>query len=185
MASQIEISNFALIALGADPISSLSEQTQEAISINIAWDISRKTLLRAHPWNFAIKRAELAQSASNPLYGYAYRYAIPSDFLRILQVYADTDYKLESGFILTNSPRAQLKYIADVKDTSQWSADFTDLMVEKLKAELAYVVTRDKALVETYTNLFSIKLNQARWADASEDIEDPFLYNQSDLIGVR
>lgn len=184
MASQIEISNIALIALGADPISSLSETSPEAVAINVVWDVIRKGLLRLHPWNFAIKRVELAQSSTAPSHGYDYRYALPTDCLKVIQVYQDDDYKIENGFVVTNNIRCQLKYVADIKDTSVWTSDFTELMAEKLKAELAFGLTADKDLVKICTQLFAGKLEMARWNDASEDIEDPMV-GVSSLIGVR
>jgi hypothetical protein len=185
MASQIEISNFALVGLGADPISALTEQTNEALTINVAWDICRRSLLRAHYWNFAIVRIELAQSSIAPNHGYQYKFALPSDCLRVIQVYQNNDYKLENGFIVTNTDRVKLKYVADIKDTTYWSADFTELMVDKLKAEIAFSVTRDKDLVQLSHQILNAKLAQANWTDASEDIEDAFLYGSTSLIEVR
>jgi hypothetical protein len=184
MASQIEISNFALIALGADPISSLSESTTQAVAINIVWDVCRRGLLRLHPWNFAIKRVELAQSSIKPSHGYEYKFALPSDCLKVIQVYKDEDYKVENNFVLTNSPTAKLKYVADIIDPWSWSVDFTELMTEKLKSELSFSITADKELVKLYHQTFQAKLDMARWNDASEDIEDSFVGVPS-LIGVR
>lgn len=184
MATQIEIANFALISLGADPISSISESTPEAVSINAVWDMCRRTLLRLHPWNFAIKRVELAQSATAPNHGYHYRYALPVDCIRVLQVYNDDNYKLENGYILSNLETCNLKYVSDIKDTAQWTSDFSELMTEKLKAELAFGITSDKDLTKLYTQMYAAKLEQCRWNDASEDIEDPFL-GESSLIEVR
>jgi hypothetical protein len=184
MASAVEISNIALIGLGADPISSFTESKTEAIAVNACWNVVRQTLLRSHYWNFAIKRLELARSTNTPGFAYTYKYALPSDNLRIIQVYTDGDYKLENGYIITNQERCQVKYIADITDTSVWSGDFTDLMAARLKAELAYALTRDKDMVTLYWKLFEVKNEQCKWADASEDIEDAFL-GGTDLIGVR
>jgi hypothetical protein len=51
--------------------------------------------------------------------------------------------------------------------------------------EIAYAVTRDKDLTKLYSQLFSSKLADALWADASEDTEDDIPTDANGLIGVR
>jgi len=184
MASAVEIANISLIGLGGKPISSFTESTSEAISVNAVWNVFRQTLLRSHYWNFAIKRQELAQATTPPGFAYDYKYALPSDNLRIIQVYTDGDYKIENGFVITNHTSCKVKYVADITDTSVWSGDFTELMSARLKAELAYSITRDKDMVTLSWKIFKDKEEQCKWADASEDIEDVFL-GGTDLISVR
>lgn len=184
MASQVEISNAAIIAVGADIISSLNEQTPEAISINAIWDQIRKTLLRANAWNFCVKRIELAQSAVPPNFNYEFRFALPSDNLRVIEVYTDDNYKIENGFIVTNSPTCHLKYIADIKDVNQWTSDFCDVMSARIAAEISYAITKDRGLTQALWQVYSSKLQSAIWIDGSEDIQDNFQFAHS-LISTR
>jgi|688.fasta_scaffold191930_2 hypothetical protein len=185
MASIIEISNVALLGLGSDPISSLTEQSPNAVVVNAHWNTVRRGLLRKHTWNFAIKRQNLARSATPPNHAYDYRYALPADYIRLIQVYSQQDYKIEGLFVLTNDDACQIKYIADITDTNAWTTDFTELAVAKLQMEIAYAVTRDKDLTKLYSQLFSSKLADALWADASEDTEDDIPTDANGLIGVR
>lgn len=182
MASQVEISNAAIIAVGGDVIASLNDLTPEAITISAIWDQSRKTLLRANLWNFATKRVELAQSATPPGFDYLYRYALPSDNLRTVQVWSDDDYKVENGFIVTNSTTCYLKYVADITDVNQWTSDFCDVMSAKLAAEIAYAITKDKAVQTTLWQIYTAKFQSACWIDGSEDIQDNFQFEQSFLF---
>lgn len=184
MASPIEIINKALIDLGQSAITSFSEEIAGKYSLDVKWDMARKSLLRAHYWNFAMMRVELAQSSTAPAFGYSYKYALPVNCLRVVQVNRDDNYKLENGFILTNSPTCFLKYIADITDTLKWSSDFVELMAAKLAAELSFTVTRDKDLIPVFNSLYKNALEQARINDASEDIEDVFIGGTS-LIDVR
>jgi hypothetical protein len=62
--SVVEICNRALQKLGAARITSLTQDTPNARSCNVAYNVLRKAELRSHPWSFAIKRAELAADAS-------------------------------------------------------------------------------------------------------------------------
>ena len=61
MASVVGICNRALEKLGGGYIAALTEASKEARALNRAYDYVRDAVLRAHPWNFAIKRASLAR----------------------------------------------------------------------------------------------------------------------------
>ena len=50
------------------------------------FDITRKEVLIAHPWNEAKLRIIIVQDATNPIFGYDRRYSKPSDNLKILSV---------------------------------------------------------------------------------------------------
>lgn len=184
MSSQVEISNAAIISIGADVISSLNEQTPEAITINAIWDQTRKALLRANAWNFAVKRVELAQSATPPNYDYDYRFALPSDNIRVLQIWSDDDYRIENGYIITNSKTCFLKYIADIKDVNQWTSDFVDVMSARLAAEIAYSITKDRLVSQQQWSIYNTKIQSALWIDATEDFQDNFQF-ESELLSSR
>lgn len=185
MSTDVEICNNALLALGANTISSLSETSTEAVACNTMWNRVRESLLRAHPWNFAIKRAECARLVSAPAFRYSYQYQLPSDTLRILTVYNDPDYKKEGSTILTNKDSCFIKYIKDSNTVSEWDASFIELMVLKLRMELAYKFTNSSREVEIAASLFKGALDEARAIDASEDIEDTYGQFDNDLINVR
>lgn len=59
--SDVEICNSALQKLGAEDITSLSDNTRRAQLCNRQYNKIRKKLLRSHPWNFAIKRQFLSE----------------------------------------------------------------------------------------------------------------------------
>ena len=88
MATEVSICSNALRKLGDDPITSLTEDTERARLCNAFYESSRDSLLRSHPWNFAITRATLAKLSSTPAYGFAYQYALPTDpyCLRVLEM---------------------------------------------------------------------------------------------------
>ena len=60
MASEVDIANRALQKLGAESIVSLTQDSENARACNLCYEPIRDAELRAHPWNFAIKRASLA-----------------------------------------------------------------------------------------------------------------------------
>ena len=56
MASEVDICNRALSKLGAARITSLTEDSVNARACNAMYESVRDAELRAHPWNFAMKR---------------------------------------------------------------------------------------------------------------------------------
>lgn len=58
-ATNEDIANSALLKLGAESITSLSDTTRRARLVNEQFNKIRKRLLRSHPWNFAMKRQYL------------------------------------------------------------------------------------------------------------------------------
>lgn len=184
MASKIEITNIALIRLGASPISSFEEGSTVAIAAGVVWDTARTSLLRDHPWNFAIKDIEVPQSSTAPKAKYKYKYQLPSDCLRLLEVYDDHDFKLKGREIHTDMTSCKIKYVSDITDTAIWDSAFTDLMAAKLAFELAYPVTESTSLMQQMGEIYALKIQKARFVDATEDVPENFT-GMSSLISVR
>lgn len=183
--SVVNICNMAVVSLGGSPITSLTDGTVESLLCNTIWNNARRATLRAHYWNFATKRTQLAVEVTTPTYGYKYSFPLPSDCLRVIEVLDDRDYKVERKRILTNSPICYIKYIFDNEDIGQWDDSFIDLLVARLRVDLAFGITRSNSTVETAEKIYQMKLRIAKGVDASEDIPDPFGLEESALIGVR
>ena len=89
MTSETEICNRALQKLGAQRIADLDEGTKNARECKACYSILRDAELRAHPWNFAITREQLAADAMAPAFGRARAFPLPSGFLRLLPSYPE------------------------------------------------------------------------------------------------
>lgn len=59
----VDVANSALVKLGARTITALTDNKPTAEACNERIDDCRKTVLRAHPWNFAVDRRELTLAA--------------------------------------------------------------------------------------------------------------------------
>jgi hypothetical protein len=82
--SQVGIANVALQRIGArGTISSLTENSPNAIKVNTCWDYVFQEVMSERDWKFAKTRAQLQQNANHPVGGYLYAYALPADFLRL------------------------------------------------------------------------------------------------------
>ncbi len=74
----------ALQRIGArGTIGSLTEDSPNAIKVNVVWDMIFQEVLSERDWKFAKTRVELQQNATQPVGGYKYAYPLPADFLRL------------------------------------------------------------------------------------------------------
>lgn len=153
MASEVDICNLALAHLGdAATVASLDPPEGSAQAEHCArfYPVARDALLELHSWNFATRRALLAELAS-PWPQWAHAYALPGDCLRVLAVVDQTtatddappaDYVREvaddgGDLLLTNQSDAMVRYIAHVTDTTKFSPLFTTTLAWHLAGLLA------------------------------------------------
>ena len=168
--SEVQICNNALIKLGADTITSLSDDTKPARLCNQMYSILRDDLLRAHPWNFAITRLGLAQLSTTPAFEYAFEYQLPSDCLRVLRIKARrAEYRIEGRKLLTDETTVELVYIKKVTDVSQFDSTFSDTLALKLASEIAYNITNSTTVAQSMVELFERRFRRAKMSDAQED----------------
>ncbi len=168
--SAVEICNNALIKLGSNTITSLTDDTKPARLCNKMYTIMRDDLLRAHPWNFAIGRATLAQLEAAPAFGFSFQYQLPSDSLRVLKLNTShIPYRIEGRKLLTDSNTVELIYIKRVTDEAQFDSNYSNILALRIAAQLAYVITNSVRLAESLKQEFRLELNRAKMNDAQED----------------
>lgn len=173
MASAVQICNRALIKLGADTIISMTEDSKPARLCNILYTPLREELLRLHPWNFAIARADLAQSTSDPLFGFDFSYPLPVDCLRVLKLDDTTiKYKIEGRSILTDSDEVLLIYIKNETDTTKFDSLFTSALVLKLAIELSYNITGASNVAAGILDEYKNFMREAKLRDGQEGTPD-------------
>ena len=190
MTSKVEIANIAFVYLGAELISDFSDDSREANAVNAIWDIMRKAELRSYPYNFATETVELARNTTTPLTRYDYSHALPSQLLRVWTVYDEdenivSDFKIEGSNIVSNEDRLIIKYTKDITDTTKWDALFVNVMAYAVAKGLAYHLTSTGSMVERATNAYFNAVNEAKMANASEDIMDKLGDGTSTFINVR
>lgn len=178
MVSTVDICNLALDELGEEAITALDEGTTVANLCNRNLGPARDELLRAHPWNFAIKRRKMARLAAVPDFGFAYAFQKPVDWLRTISVHADSggfgsaEYRMEGEQVLSDSPTLYLRYVARVDDPNAFDVLFVEALALKLAARLTKAITQSSAEKERIEVLAREVVRQARAVDAVEDFPD-------------
>lgn len=169
--NQVSICNSALVKIGADPISSITQDTKSATICNRLFNYIRDEVLRAHPWNFAVKRTTLTPDSETPDSEYDYQYILPSDLLRVLDTPSDDslDWVVEGRKILTDQDtELPIRYIYRHEDPSEWDSMFAETFAWRLAADLSYSLTQSLQLFDYCMKQYRSMLAEARSIDGME-----------------
>ena len=130
----VDVCNDALSIIGEPVITDIDGTDPRSKACKSNYGPIRKRLLSNHKWFFASYRAELVPAYNCPLFGWAYVYELPSNFLRILETYPKkTAYELGApNKIYMNEGTGYIKYIADIDDPALFDIYF--------KTALAYTL---------------------------------------------
>lgn len=173
-ASAVEICNDALIILGAEKISSLSDDTRVAILCNEEYEKVRDQLLYSHPWNFAIKQDTWAPDADVPTghWEFTYAFSLPSDCLRIWKVDCESEWRIHGRKLMANSDVVYVEYIKKETDTTLFTPGFSEALAHKLASRISYSVNQSATFSEGVDKKAEEILRNARSYDAQEAYQD-------------
>jgi hypothetical protein len=197
MPSVVEICNEAMDLLGAATITALTENSKEARLCNRRFETVRDAVLRSHPWNTAISRAEIAKDSTAPAFGFSYQYTLPTDpyCLRVLSFWnsnVDSEiaaydsqvmYKIEGRKILSDEGTCKITYIGRITDTEQYDAMLSNTIAHRLAAETAYAITGSTTVAQQMQALYEQRLREARSMDAMEGYPDKIIAD--DFVNIR
>jgi len=175
MATQVTISNLALMNLGAPTITRIEAETASGRAVRAGWDVCLEAFLCMHPWKFATTRTTTSPTANTPDHNYTYEHAFPSDAIYVFPPGQGTqpydDYKIEGRTILSNSDTLYIRYIQNDVSVS----DIPPLAANALAIYLAWWMCM--ALIQGNTgrrekerlwNDFEKALAKARHADSGQ-----------------
>lgn len=177
MASIVGICNAALISLGASPIMSLSDDKEESRVCQARFEDVRDEVLSVHPWNCALAKAELARSSTDPLFGFAYAYPLPTSPYCLRVLYMDEEaygyaWKIVGRTLETDSETANIEYIKRLTDPNEMPAMLRGAISARLAAEIAYKLSASHTIAEGAWKLYGAKIAEAISRDGLEGKED-------------
>tara|TARA_X000001382_G_scaffold109638_1_gene85892 strand:+ start:1099 stop:1713 length:615 start_codon:yes stop_codon:yes gene_type:complete len=182
--TKIEICNHALLKIGADTIASLdiNQNDQESVVqsaklCNILFTQALEEVLRTYRWNSALKRDKLSRLAETPAFKWKYKYQLPNECVRVVNVYDDieayddrTEWVVEGRTILCDYEAVYLCYVASVQDVNTLDAFLTQAVIQNLAIKLSVPMQLDQVmqnnLISEYNNVI---LPQARSVDTLEN----------------
>lgn len=184
MATEIDIVNAALASLGETTLANLSGTDDRTKQVNALWPRAREAVLRAHPWNCAIKRGSLTTPATLTDSDFAFSYSLPADCIRVLQItlaqYAP-EFRVEQRKLLTDEGEpVHIKYVFASTTYTDWDPLLVDAAAKWLAWMLAWPVTKNASLVQVMQQQALAAIREARTVDGQEDTPEqvgdaPFL----------
>lgn len=174
MSERIDIANIALGMLGIPAITALTDDSDAARLMQLNYDIARDATLETHEWTFAIEYFVPAKDATAPTWGYANRFIIPSNILRVLSVgpnkdvwweYEQDKWESVSGYIYANEEAIYCRGIRRINDEGIYSNLFCHAFAAKLATLTAFSLTESRAKMETMAALFTAMIMDAKSRD--------------------
>lgn len=164
--SDISIASNGLLLLGNDTIASFTEDTAGATIAAELYETSYLSLLTAHRWRFATKKATLAMLAAAPLNGYTHKFQIPSDCLYVINA-TTSNYEVYENTIFANDTDVDIDYIYRV-DEDRLPPYFVTMLEFYLAAKFAIPLTGDLKKTELYSKLYLDEMRRAKFADSTQ-----------------
>lgn len=169
----ISLCSRALLRIGCTPLGSFDDQTSEADIAAALYPHVRDSLLSAYPWSFATAQATLARLEASPVADYAYAYALPADYIRILSAGGmgagqGLEYRLMNTQLLTNSDMVTLTYIFRPNELD-FPPFFDAVLIYKLAADFAIPLTESASRAELFFKLADDEYKRAKQIDAQQD----------------
>ncbi len=174
--SEVAVYNMALDMLEEGPVTAPSEESRAARLLSRNYPQTRDEVLRAHPWNFALKRTRLPALAEAPAFGWQRAFHLPSDCLRVLPVALGGGFnarpiphEIEGSHILTDEPAPlAIRYIRRVSDPGRFDALFARALAARLAVYVGHVITGKQGYIERVGRIYSETLMEARRIDSLE-----------------
>jgi len=183
MPSKVEMCNNSLQKIGVDSILDLTDASEAARRCNQRFDTLLHSLLCIVPWTFAMARQQLAANVATPAFEFAYQHTLPSNCLQVLDDYNDYAYRVEGGYIFSNSTPIKLIYTKIITDMNELSALFVEMFQFSLAEELAMPLTGSAALQDRMERKLRIATRLARAKDAQQGT--PYKMDDGEWINVR
>ena len=174
--TKIDIASRALVMIGANPISSFTDDNTEALVTNTIYvEIVESTLTRGK-WRFATGQQQLSLLTASPTGRWEYAYQMPTN-PQVLQICAITSndallqYSQYEDKIYLNGFGSSSSVIMDYifrQDESLFPPYFRLCLEYKLASIYAGAIARDSAMVSEFDKLAERNLILGRNIDAQQ-----------------
>lgn len=175
MSSKVDLANEALLLLGANTITSFTDNDSNAVLVNRFWPSERDSVLRSHRWNCAITTANLASLDETPIIDWEFKFTLPTDpyCLRVLDVRTVTgDIKLDHAVhgreLLTEESTVDITYVQRLEDVSTYDPLLYQALVFRMAWKLCFPIMRSHTVMGQMGSMYEAVVREARTIDSQE-----------------
>ena len=185
--NDVEICNDAIGLVGStDFIQSLTDPNSAmARRCNRYFEPAVERVLRKHNWSSATKVIELAQNIAAPAIEYDFSYALPSDCVKVINIYGDSTayspydrWRVVKRNINTDLGKVYLKYVQFPEDYQDLDILLADAITYELALKLAPAQMKD---IKLYSILFQASRQACAEAKAMDTMENKELYVENSV----
>jgi len=187
MTTKLQIINNALLMVGAETISTLTDSSREARVASSVYDVTREDLLARNPWDFALGQVQLAQVATTPLFGFDHAYQLPVNpkALRIMRKNdPPNDYRIFEDKLYTDDNEVAIIFLFDPGEQN-YPAYFIRLIEYELAKIFAFALMQDETQGQIFENLMARQMRVARSINAQNSPSTQIDSTEYSLTSVR
>jgi len=184
MVSETSICNQALTWLAAKTITSLDDNSREAIWMKNNYPFIRDAVLEERMWTFATAR-DTSTTADRDAWDQMYLHPKPEDWLSVFRVMLpttsspvtganqsinriDPTWRMEGGNVISAHTTVLLWGLKRISDTGAFSALFVQALAARLASEAAIALTENRQLQVDMWGLYGDKLREAAVRDGQQ-----------------
>ena len=165
--NRVSVANLALSNLGEAPIQNLNDNNARARIASARIDDVIRTVLRGHDWNSAMKRVSLTK-IDDPLFGWNSTFQLPADYIKIIEVWPVSKFRVQGSNVLSNEATLNLLYIYEPSDINILDVLLAEAMSLKLAVEMAETLTGKDGLKDRMMQKYLMALQEARGANSKD-----------------
>lgn len=160
--TKTDILNKALTLVGANPIVSIDDDTENARVLKRVYDLSLRSVLSECEWYFAMTRSLLALSGDTLAWTEAawenYIYVRPIAAIRIFSTnHRTAKWREEGQYIISDTSGLGVRYSWFIEDTTKYPVFFVDALIDKLCENVSYYIlnspSKSQEFKETYLKI--------------------------------
>lgn len=137
-------------------LNSFIDETDEATAANAIYYTTKRSLISSNDWHFSMRQEQLTQETAEPQFGFKYKYVLPSDYLKLVNVHNDigTSHQVYQNRLYIDQDVPLYVTIQYDVDEQYFPPSFKELLEFKLAAQFAIMLPRDQNLANMWISLY-------------------------------
>ena len=183
--NKIEICNIALDFIGADVISTFSDETRESRICNNSYELITKSCLSERGWTFAKNLITLNKLSSQPLFGYSSASQLPSDYIRLEgKSNPGMPHSINEKYLYCNAEEIKISYIFRASEEN-FPEYFTLYLVNAFAKVLSISLLEDENKSAYYAKEALESRRKAGFVDSQSNGNTVIPIHNFSIVSVR